>query len=261
VKLYVKSGRGVKLTLKGRALRVAAKPILDQMEELRGRFVSKGGKGVTKDLVVGSTPSPAAYFLSAALRSFVELYPTIHPTIRTGYPDAIKEMVLSGEVEIALTTTFPDHPQVIAEPIYTEEIVAVVSTKHPLARKKTLKEVELMQVPFVMMTGGRIAEEIAKMGLKLNVVIRCESVDLEKETVQAGLGVGLFYRGSAEAGLREGYFKIIEIRRLKEIKINCFVIYRKEKGLSSNGRDLLTLLQQWRKPGRSEPNIVRFRRP
>jgi DNA-binding transcriptional LysR family regulator len=83
------------------------------------------------------------------------------------------------------------------------------------------------------------------MGLNLNVVMWCESVDIKKESVQAGLGVGLFYRGSAEAGLKEGYFKAIEIPRLKNIKITCFAIYRKGMDLSPNRRDLLTVLRQW----------------
>jgi hypothetical protein len=65
--------------------------------------------------------------------------------------------------------------------------------------------------------------------------------------VQAGLGVGLFYRGSAEAGLREGYFKAIEIPQLKDVKVTYFVIYRKGIPLSTNGQDLLTLLRHWSK--------------
>ena len=75
----------------------------------------------------------------------------------------------------------------------------------------------------------------------------CESVEIKKESVEAGLGVGLFYRGSAEAGLQEGYFKLIEIPRLREIKITCFAIYRKGMDLSVNRQDLLHLLRQWSK--------------
>jgi DNA-binding transcriptional LysR family regulator len=179
------------------------------------------------------------------LKSFVELHPAVHPTLRTGYPQAMEEMVLKGEVEIALTTISPNHPQIIAEPIHVEEIVAVVSAKHSLAKKERLNEAELTRAPFVMTAGGRIAQEIERMGLNLNVVMWCESVDIKKESVQAGLGVGLFYRGSAEAGLKEGYFKAIEIPRLKNIKITCFAIYRKGMDLSPNRRDLLTVLRQW----------------
>jgi DNA-binding transcriptional LysR family regulator len=247
LKFYVKSGRGIRLTQEGQLFQVTVKPILEQMEGLKRTFENRVAEGRAKSLIVGSSPSPAAFFLSAVLKSFVELHPTVHPTLRTGYPHGIKEMILNGEVEIALTITLPDHPQIIAEPIHSEEIVAVVSARHPLAKKGKLNEAELAQAPFVIMKGGRIAEEIEKMGLKLNVVMWCDSVEPIKEYVQAGLGVGLFYRGSAEAGLREGYFKVIEIPRLKNIRVTYFVIYRKGIPLSTNGQDLLTLLRQWSK--------------
>ena len=94
-----------------------------------------------------------------------------------------------------------------------------------------------------MTTEGRIAEEIKKIGLHLNVVMWCESVDLKKAAVQAGLGVGLFYRGSAEAGLRQGYFKALEMPRLKDIKIDCYVAYRKGARLSPDLISLLSLLR------------------
>ena len=247
LKFYVKSGRGIKLTQEGQLFQVTVKPILEQVEGLKRTFENRVADGRAKSLIVGSSPSPAAFFLSAVLRSFVELHPTVHPTLRTGYPHAIKEMILNAEVDIALTITLPDHPQIIAEPIHSEEIVAVVSSRHPLAKKGRLNEAELAQAPFVIMKGGRIAEEIEKIGLKLNVVMWCDSVEPIKEYVQAGLGVGLFYRGSAEAGLREGYFKVIEIPRLKDIRVTYFVIYRKGIPLSTNGQDLLTLLRQWSK--------------
>jgi DNA-binding transcriptional LysR family regulator len=243
-KFYVKNGRGIRLTEEGRLFQVAVKPIVEQTEKLKRTFVNRVAEARAEGLIVGSTPSPAGFFLPAVLKSFVQRHPTVHPTLRTGYPQAIEEMVLNGEVEIALTTTLPDHSEIVAEPIHAEDIVAVVSAKHPLATKRRLNQAELLQAPFVMTTRGRIAQEIEKMGLKLNIVIWCESVELKKAAVQAGLGVGLFYRGSAESGLREGYFKAIEISRLKEIKITCFVIYRNGIRLSPNRRDLLTLLRQ-----------------
>jgi LysR family cys regulon transcriptional activator len=245
LKLYVRCGQGIRVTEEGKLFQVAAKPVIEQMEELKRTFINRVAEKRAKSLTVGSTPSPAAFFLSAVLKSFVELHPGVHPTLRTGLPEHMEEMVLNGDVEIALTTILPQHPQVIAEPIHSEEIVAVVSAKHALASKERLNEAELAAAPFVMTAGGRIAQEIEKLGLSLNVVMWCESVDIKKESVQAGLGVGLFYRGSAEAGLKEGYFKLIEIPRLKEIKITCFAIYRKGMDRSVNRQDLLLLLRQW----------------
>ena len=106
------------------------------------------------------------------------------------------------------TTIAPAHPEIIEEPIASEEIIAVVVLlSHALASKKDWTESELAKVPFIMNTEGHITDKIKKLGLHLNVVMWCESIDLIKTAVQAGLGVGLFYRGSAEAGLRQGYFK------------------------------------------------------
>jgi DNA-binding transcriptional LysR family regulator len=244
LKLYVKNGRGIKITEEGRLLQVAAKPILKQMEDLRGSFLIRVADAKAMTLRVGSTPSPGAFFLPGVLKSFVELHPKVHPTLRTGYPETIEKMVLNDDVEIAVTTILPDHPQIVAEAINSEGIVAVVAAKHPLANKRRLNEAELMKVPFVMTTGGRIAEEIKKIGLRLNVVMWCESVDLKKAAVQAGLGVGLFYRGSAEAGLRQGYFKTLEIPWLKDISIACFVIYRKGIRLSPTLLSFRSLLRQ-----------------
>ena len=243
LKLYVKSGRGIKITDEGRLLQTAAKPILKQMEELRGSFLNRVADARATTLRVGSTPSPGAFFLPGVLKSFVKLHPKIHPTLRTGYPDAIKAMVLNGEVDVAVTTICSGHPQIVEESIASEEIIAVVSAKHALASKRRLAESELAKVPFIMTTDGRIAQEIKKIGLRLNVVMWCESVDLKKAAVQAGLGVGLFYRGSAEAGLRQGYFKSLELPRLKDIKIACYVAYRKGFRLSPDLTSLLSLLR------------------
>jgi len=244
IKLYVKSGRGIKITEEGRMLHNAAKPILKQMEELRSSFFTRVSDARDVALRVGSTPSPGAFFLPGVLKSFVKLHPKIHPTLRTGYPDALKAMVLDGEVDVAVTTIAPSHPEIIEEAIASEGIVAIVSAKHPLATKKSLTESEVGTVPFIMTTDGRIADEIKKIGLRLNVVMWCESVDLKKAAVEAGLGVGLFYRGSAEAGLRQGYFKALEIPKLENIKITCYVIYQRAAHVSPNLNSFLSLLRR-----------------
>ena len=244
IKLYVKSGRGIKITEEGRMLHNAAKPILKQMEELRSSFLTRVSDARDVALRVGSTPSPGAFFLPGVLKSFVKLHPKIHPTLRTGYPDALKAMVLDGEVDVAVTTIAPSHSEIIEEAIASEGIVAIVSAKHPLATKKSLTESEVGTVPFIMTTDGRIADEIKKIGLRLNVVMWCESVDLKKAAVEAGLGVGLFYRGSAEAGLRQGYFKALEIPKLENIKITCYVIYQRGAHVSPNLNSFLSLLRR-----------------
>ena len=141
LKLYVKSGRGIKITDEGRLLQIAAKPILKQMEELRSTFLNRVTHARASTLRVGSTPSPAAFFLPGVLKSFVSLHPNVHPTLRTAYPEAIRAMVLNGEVDVAVTTIAPAHPEIIEEPIASEEIIAVVVCQARFGeQKKTDRE-------------------------------------------------------------------------------------------------------------------------
>ena len=106
-KFYVKSGRGIRLTEEGRLFQVAVKPIVEQTEKLKRTFANRVAEARSENLIVGSTPSPAGFFLPAVLKSFVQLHPTVHPTLRTGYPQAIEEMVLNGEVELPSPRPFP----------------------------------------------------------------------------------------------------------------------------------------------------------
>ena len=207
LKLYVKSGRGIKITDEGRLLQIAAKPILKQMEELRSTFLNRVTHARASTLRVGSTPSPAAFFLPGVLKSFVSLHPNVHPTLRTGYPEAIRAMVLNGEVDVAVTTIAPAHPEIIEEPIASEEIIAVVSAKHALASKKRLTESELAKVPFIMNTEGHITDKIKKLGLHLNVVMWCESIDLNKDRCPGGPGCRAFLSRQCRSGFKTGLFQ------------------------------------------------------
>jgi DNA-binding transcriptional LysR family regulator len=63
LKFYVKSGRGIKLTQEGQLFQVTVKPILEQMEGLKRTFENRVAEGRAKSLIVGSSPSPAAFFL------------------------------------------------------------------------------------------------------------------------------------------------------------------------------------------------------
>jgi DNA-binding transcriptional LysR family regulator len=135
-KFYVKNGREIRLTEEGRLFQVAVKPIVEQTEKLKRTFVNRVAEARAEGLIVSSTPSPAGFFLPAVLKSFVQRHPTVHPTLRTGYPQAIEEMVLNGDVEIALTTTLPDHSEIVAEPIHAEDIVAVVSANTRWQRRE-----------------------------------------------------------------------------------------------------------------------------
>ena len=245
VKFYLRVGQGIKLTEEGRQFWFAVRPILKGIDQLGETF--SGAPKETKFLIVGGTQSPSSSLIPEALQAFKLTHPDIQPILCTGDSPTLERMVLNLEVELALITKPSHNPRIAAQPFCSEPIVAVVSAKHPLARKKKLNQEELANAPFIVRTGGTIAKRLAEIGIKLNPVIMCSSSEAVKSAVQSAVGIGLFFRDSVEPGLKQGYLKSIEIPGLKEIHVQFYTISRKGTPLSCYAKDFLLLLRQARK--------------
>jgi DNA-binding transcriptional LysR family regulator len=153
-------------------------------------------------------------------------------------------MVVKGEVEVGLVTNFSGNPQLVSEMIRTERVMAIVSSKHPLAKKAKLSAKGLAIAPFVIRTGGRITNQLERNGLKLNVVMQCESSEVVKSAVQSGVGIGLLYRDIVAPGLRAGFLKAIEIPGMDRIHVRCSIVHRRDTPLSSDAKQFLALLRE-----------------
>jgi LysR family cys regulon transcriptional activator len=157
-------------------------------------------------------------------------------------------------VEIALITTASHSPSLIYEPYRPMKMVAFASVKHPLAAKRKLTLAELSQAPLIVKTKeavpgrvskiGEFLEEIEKRGLKPNIFMYCDSPQAVKAAVKTGIGVGLLYEMSLEAEIRAGELKILNVPEVK-ICMESSIIYRKDRALSPNTQDFLTLLREW----------------
>ncbi len=242
-KFHVKFGRGIKLTEMGRSFRNDIRPILRQIDHLKESFGEKERKSAT--LTIASTHSTSASFLPEALRVFRQSHPNVQHILLTADSRNIEQMLLNGEVDIALTTLTSSHPNIVAEPFRSEKITAVVSAKHPLAKKDKLTQEVISQIPIIIWRGGRVAKLLEETGVKLNIVMECDSHDAVKAAVQSGLGVGFFYRDNVALGLKEGYLKTLIIPLLKQRDVKRFIIYRRGAHLSRNTTDFLAFLRRW----------------
>jgi DNA-binding transcriptional LysR family regulator len=244
-KFYLRVGQGIELTEEGRQFWQAVQPILKGIDRLRETF--PGTAKETQFLIVGGTQSPSSSLIPEALQAFKLTHPDVQPILRTGNSPTLERMVLNSEVELALITKPSHNPRIAADPFYSEPIVAVVSAKHPLAKKEKLNQEELVKAPFIVRTGGTIAKRLAEIGIKLNPVITCSSAEAVKSAVQSAVGIGLFFRHSVEPGLRQGYLRSIKIPGLKEIHVRFYTISHKGTPLSAYAKHFLGLLRQARK--------------
>jgi DNA-binding transcriptional LysR family regulator len=234
-------GRGIKLTEEGQEFWAAIKPILHQLERIQKNFSSNSTQSST--LVVGATQGPSVSFVPDALKACKKNHPYVKPTLRTGDSRRVEEMLLESEIDVAIVVYPSHHPRLSVEPLHHVRVSAVVSHRHPLAKKKQLTPEQILKAPFIVKMGSKITELLEKSEINLNIAMRCESIEGVRAAVESGMGIGLLYRENVEHGLREGYLKALQIPWLKKLNFQWFLLYRKDEPLSNNAQQFISFIK------------------
>jgi DNA-binding transcriptional LysR family regulator len=251
VKLHKKIGRGIELTDEGELFLADAQPILLQVEKIKERFTSNQLESKPGSLAIGGSHSQSVSFLPLLLAVFKETHPQVQLSLRTDSSRGIERLVLNSEVEIGLITNLSHTPTLSYEPCRKEKFLFFVSPSHPLAQKKEMTVAEMAQAPLIFRKGKssrtmvwEVLKQVEKQGFKLNIVMHCESTEAVKTAVSTGMGLGILYQDHVQSEIRKGELKEIRVPELN-MQLDSYVIYVKEKPLSSNAKDFLTLLRKW----------------
>jgi LysR family transcriptional activator of glutamate synthase operon len=196
VSLFIREGRNVKLTPIGTMF-------LEQMEQAM-KLIDNAKREVEEYLDpekgtirIGFPSSLAAYTLPTAISAFRERYPHVKFQLNQGsYPELI-DGVVKGEFNLALLGPVPKKEKKIkGKTLFTENIVALLPSSHPLAEKRILKLSELREDSFILFPKGYILRDIivnacGQIGFHPQVSFEGEDIDAIKGLVSAGLGVTL----------------------------------------------------------------------
>src|SRR5690625_5267189 len=146
---------------------------------------------------IGFPSSLATYMLPTAISAFRDKYPHVKFALNQGSHRYLKEAVVKGDVNIALVAPVPVHKKKTKGTIlFSEDLVALIPTNHPLAQVKSLTLNHLRHDSFILFPEGFILREIVdkacqQFGFKPNVSFEGEDIDAIKGLVSAGLGISL----------------------------------------------------------------------
>ncbi|WP_423455317.1 LysR substrate-binding domain-containing protein [Ottowia sp. VDI28] len=178
--LLVRSRQGVTFTSFGQAFLKHAKLMVaqsrraqDEIAQLRGHW-----EGTVKMAI---SPAIGLGLLPQALRQFTQQYPNVKVHCRDGLYPSIAPAVRDGTLDFALT---PVHrvdleSDLVAEPLYSSQVVIVSRVSHPLSRATRLRQ--LQDCEWVLSSTSRgpgavIEEAFQKAGLgPPRVKMLCES--------------------------------------------------------------------------------------
>lgn len=233
-RLLDRLGKKVVLTQAGEHLLQHSEKILAEMESARSSLaaLSKWGKG---RLRLGASTTACQHILPPVLREFKECFPEHNIAIEPGDTPALVDALLRQRIDLALTLEVTKETQLEFQPIFQDELVFMVSSTHPWARRGKVERNDIPRQNHILyrkssLTFRLISDYFLREDMVLNTVIEVGSMEATKELVKLGLGVSILAPWIAQKETDEGSLVAFPLGRRK--------LYRRWGVLHHRGRRL-----------------------
>jgi DNA-binding transcriptional LysR family regulator len=221
--LFERTSRGVTLTAAGRRLLPFAARAARLLDDARRAVADQGTPSGA--LVVGSLETTAALRLSPVLAEFAAAYPAVDLSLRTGTSCELVDRVLDRELEGAFVCGPVNHPDLLVEPFFREELVILtapnVADFEILATKPDLKIIVLragcsyrLQLEAMLARRGIVGVRQLEFGT-LEAIIACVSAGLGVTLLPKALSGSVWEHGRVRAHPlldKEGFVETVFIR-------------------------------------------------
>src|SRR6266511_4218705 len=164
VPLFERAGRGVRPTAAARLVEPFIRQALGLVVSAEQAAVELRGLRAGA-VAVGASTTPGTYLLPAVLGRFHAAHPQIALTLRIGDTREVEQWVAAGSVELGVIGAAPARPGLAAEPWVKDELVAIVTRRHPLARRRTLAGAALAGQPYIAREEGSSTRAVAERAL------------------------------------------------------------------------------------------------
>ena len=234
-KLFKRNTRRVEITLEGQSLIPYAKKLLanweDMEKDVKQRFKLNRGT-----LNIASMPFATHAVLPEVMHDFAQQHPNISFSIHDITNEKIIEKVQEGIFEIGICFEPKANDQLIFQPLFNEDFLALLPKHHVLAKQKSVTWLELCSCPFVTLQNPSIIrhvieEHCAALQVVLDLKVECHQISSLSHFVAYGMGVSAIPRHFQR-------FIDLEKNVLVEIEDNqaqlaVGIIYKKDYELSN----------------------------
>ena len=233
VELFVRSARGMKLSDAGRAFLPYAERAVASVDEGQ-QLIANLREGTMGALVIAAAPAVSTYVLPEILRAFRTTYPHVRLGVRTGHTEEVLEMVLRGDAHIGIGRPIR-HPDIELIPVLEDEMLLVVSARHPFARKGKVRMDELAAERLILFDRTSSYHELTsslfrQAGVVPASTLELDNVEAAKKMVQQGLGVALLPRMALAAELKARSLRPVKLIGTESLRRPIVALRRKDAG-------------------------------
>jgi DNA-binding transcriptional LysR family regulator len=241
-KLFDRKGINSELTAAGKILLqklLEVKRIQEQAEfEISTIKDVLQAKGVLK---LGASSTVALYILPKILAAFNQLYTQVNISSLNRNSELILEALLNKEINLAIIEGRVKLNEVDYQAFLSDKVIAVCSSKSPIAKRKLYKVREMLDMPFACRERGSgtmtaLKSSLEKENIKisdLNIKVRLGGTESLKKFLIESNALGFLPHRSVLAELRSGELSEIHFEGL-DIERNFYLVQRKGENSELN---------------------------
>lgn len=166
---------------------------------------------------VGANESTSLYLLPELILAFRKQYPNVKLEIFRLVSTGLPREVLERNIDFALMASEPTDRDLEAFPILKDELVLIMSPKHPLAARSFVKIKELGSESFIahnVKSGSRmrVVEAFARHHTPLNITLELATIETIKRFAQKQVGLAFVPRMCVREELERGVLVSVPVR-------------------------------------------------
>ncbi len=235
VALFEQLGKRIHLTEAGHEALSYTRTITQQLDELEG--ILNRLKGLSGGRLRISVATTANYFIPTLLGTFARRYPEVTVSLDVTNRETLLRQLSENTVDLVIMGLPPAEADVAAQTFMENPLVIVAPPGHLLAGKKRIPLSRLQEETFLVRESGsgtRIAMErfFAERGMRLKTGMEVGSNEAIKQSVQAGLGLGLLSRATIDQELALKRLVVLDVAEFPIMR-HWYVVHRKGKRLSA----------------------------
>ena len=194
-----------------------ARRVLHELDDITAEMASRGDevRGDTRLGVLGTT---ARWLLPQLLTHLSRQHPGVHVTVHEGNTTNLIPRLVAQQLDAAIVHLPVDDPEVSVEPLFAEDLVLLVHSKHHLSSLDQVPLAELANEPLMLPPLGtalrRVIDRAAgSVGVELQPQVEIDGVRLLTSLAFEGFGAAIVPATSVPRWLR-GDFKRVAVPEL-----------------------------------------------
>ena len=240
--LFDRIGRNVTLTEAGQALLPHARTVQQELEAAQQSVRDLAGE-VAGQLRLATSHHIGLHRLPPVLSEFSKAFPAVHIDIDFMDSEQAYELIMQGEVELAIVTLAPaEEASVVTLPVWPDPLDFMVGIQHPLAQTPGLDLAALSEHPAIMpglntYTGQIVARLFNQHNLTLRISMATNYLETIRMMASVGLGWTVLPRS-----MRDDTLATLQVGTTS-IERTLGIVYHRGRSLSRAARAFIDIVQ------------------